>query len=189
MKRSRKNPQAEWMKTVDQIAQDAAQMSSTFSICKQDPASSPELLDYAWGKEARAALKIEDLKTAFFPDANGNFVQHELPADYVNKSNRDLRRTFERFKLDPADPWSWRMVAEYMSMIVSLPQRKRGRPVVYTPEKLMQIRQDRESGALKNLTDSKAAKPLAKKYASSTRKSGAEGMRKQIRKARTIGTE
>ena len=185
MTRTRKNPQAEWVKTVDQIAQRGPRTSSAFSIIKLDPESSPDLLDYAWGKEARIALKIEDLTKWRSPDG----VWHDVPPGYVNKSNHDLRRTFERFKLDPDDPWSWRALADYMSMIVSLPQRKRGRRVEYTPEKLMEIRQAREADALKNLPDSKAAKALAKKYAGTTRKSGVFGLLKQIRKARTVGTK
>jgi hypothetical protein len=181
---TRKNMTVEWMKIVESTAQKATQTSTILSILKQDPTSSPELLDYAWDKEARAALKIKDMTGAYFQG-----VWHDFTPGYVDTGARDLRRIFERFKLDPDDPWSWRTMAEYMSMLVSLPQRKRGRPVVYTPEKLMQIRQERESGPLKNLTDSKAAKPLAKKYAGSTRKSGTEGMRKQIRKARLLGTK
>lgn len=163
MTRTRKNPQAEWVKTVDTIAQAAPRMSSAFSVFKADPESSPELLDLVWGKDARTALTIPD-------------------------GNRDLRRTFERFNLDPADPWSWRQMAEYMAMVVSLPQRKRGRPVVYTPEKLMEILKARDADGLKNLPDTKAAKRLAPTQAGSSRKSGAEGLRKQIRKAR-LGTK
>lgn len=194
---TRKNMQVEWMKTVERIAQNDAngnggqsqKTSSMLSILKQDPTSSPELLDYAWGNEARAALKIVDMTGAYFPDADDKLVWYDFTPGYVDKGARDLRRIFERFKLDPDDPWSWRMMAVYMSMIFSLPKRKRGRPVEWTPERLMQTLQDRESAPLKNLTDSEAAKRLAKTRAGSTRKSGVEGLRKQLRKARTVGTK
>jgi hypothetical protein len=185
MKRTRINRQAEQVKIVNQIAQDAPQTSSMFSIFKRDSESTPELLDDVWGKDARTALKIEDLTRWRSPEG----IWHDFPPGYVNPSTRDLRNAFDRFKLDPDDPWSWRRLAEYMAVVVSLPQRKRGRPVEYTPEKLMQIREERDAAALKNLPDTKAAKLLAKKHAGTTRKSGAEGVRKQIRKARSLGTK
>jgi hypothetical protein len=165
MKRTRKHPQTVMMKTVVEFAQERTQTSSAFSIIKSDPASSPELLEYAWVKDARAALRV-------------------APPDYAN-----LHRAFEQFKLDPDDPWSWRTMAEYMSLIISVPARKRGRPVEWTPERLMELREERESGSLKTLPDSKAAKRLAKTRAGTTRKSGVEGLRKQIRKAGSIGTK
>jgi hypothetical protein len=162
---TRKHRFVEHAKHIEQTAKGSLQTSSAFSIIKSDPQSSPELVEYAWAKDARAALKVDD------------------------DGSRDLRSIFERFNLDPEDPWSWRMLAGYMHILFSLPQRKRGRPVEYTPERLMQILEERESGALKNLPDSKAVKPLAKKFAGTTRKSGAEGLRKQLRKARSLGTK
>jgi hypothetical protein len=167
MTRTRKNRYAEQMKNMETIAQERPQTSSVISIFKSDPESTPELIEYAleraW-KGARAALKVDD-------------------------SSPDLRIIFEKFRLDPDDPWSWRMMASYMHILFSLPKRKRGRPVEHTPEVLIQLLAERESPALKNLPDSKAANRLAKTRAGSTRKSGVEGLRKQIRKARLVGTK
>jgi hypothetical protein len=101
MKRTRINRQAEQVKIVNQIAQDAPQTSSMFSIFKRDPESTPELLDDVWGKDARTALKIEDLTRWRSPEG----IWHDFPPGYVNPSTRDLRYAFDRFKLDPDDPW------------------------------------------------------------------------------------
>jgi hypothetical protein len=162
---------------------------SVFALTKQDPTSTPEALAYAWQMEARGALRIV-VKPGFLLFANeGGGTRRDAAPDYVNTVARDLLSTFEKFKLDPDNPSSWRTMAEYLSIIFSGPQSKRGRPVEYTTERLMQIRQQRESAALKNLSDSEAAKRLAKTRAGSTRKSGAEGLRKQFRKARSLGTK
>jgi hypothetical protein len=168
-----------------------------FALMKQDPTSTSELIDYAWVKEARAALKIEDLKFAFFPDASGTkLVRQELSPDFVDTTARDMRLTFEKFKLDPDDPWSWRMMAAYMSLLFSGPQVKKGRPKTVTPERLKQLHQMRQSAALKKLTDSEAAYRLANDKSSPFHKrgvdskAGVEGLRKQIGKARrTFGTK
>jgi hypothetical protein len=165
---TRKNKYAEQMKNMETIARARPQSSSVVSIFKSDPDASPELIEYAieraW-KGAREALKVDD-------------------------SSPDLRSVFQKFRLDPDDPWSWRMMASYMHILFSLPQRKRGRPVEWTPERLMELREERESGALKTLPDSKAAKVLAKKHGRANRfGSGAEGQRKQLRKARSLGTK
>jgi hypothetical protein len=162
---------------------------SVFALTKQDPTSTPEALAYAWEMEARGAFRIV-VKPGFLLFANeGGGTRRDAAPDYVDTSARDLLLTFEKFELDPDNPWSWRRMAEYLSIIFSGPESKRGRPVEYTPERLMQLRQQRESDALKNLTHSEAAKRLTKTQAGSTRKSGAEGLRKQLRKARSLGTK
>jgi hypothetical protein len=185
------------IKTVERLAEESAGRVSMFALMTQDPTSTPEPIDYAWVKAARAALKIEDLKFAFFPDASGTkLVRQELPPDFVDTTARDIRLTFEKFKLDPDDPWSWRMMATYMSLLFSGAQAKKGRPKTATPERLMQLHQMRESAALKKLTDSEAAYWLANDKSSPFHKrgvdskAGVEGLRKQIGKARrTFGTK
>jgi hypothetical protein len=165
---TRKNKYAEQMKNMETIARERPQTSSVVSIFKSDPDASPELIEYAleraW-KGAREALKVDD-------------------------SSPDLRIIFEKFRLDPDEPWSWRMMASYMHILFSLPKSKRGRPVKYTPKVLMGIHKKREADALKNLPDSKVAKHFAKGLGLANRfGDGSEGMRKQIRKARSLGTK
>jgi hypothetical protein len=127
------------LEMVEHIAEQAAGRVTIFDEFKRDPASSPELLDYAWDNAARVALKIVDRKYHLFAVADGGTVRHELPPDYVDTRARDLRRTFERFKLDPDDPWSWRTLAEYMSLLFSGPQSKRGRRTEWPQERLLQL--------------------------------------------------
>jgi hypothetical protein len=187
------------IKMVERLAEQAAGRTSSFSFFKSDPASSPELLALAWDRAARAALRIEDIKFAFFTDANGKFVRHKLSADFVDTSARDLRLTFKKFKLDPDNPWSWRAMATYMSVLFSGPQSKQGRPKEWTPERLILLQQQREAVRFKKLTNSQLAHKLANDRTSPfyvtgvDSKDGVEGLRKRLnkpsRKARTIGTE
>jgi hypothetical protein len=174
------------LEIVEHIAEKAAGEVTIFSEFKRDPESSPELLDYAWDRAARHALKIKERTGTIFQG-----VWHDFPPGYVDTSARDLHLTFERFNLDPDDPWSWRRMAEYMSIVLSAPPRSKK----VTPEWLMSLHQARESSELKNLTDSEAAYRLANDKASPfyaegvDSKAGVEGLRKNIRKARrTFGT-
>jgi hypothetical protein len=184
------------LEMVEHIAEQTAGEVKIFAEFRRDPASSPELLDYAWDNAARVALKIVDRKYHLFAVAGGGTVRHELPPDYIDTRARDLRRTFERFKLDPDDPWSWRTLAEYMSLLFSGPQSKRGRRTEWPPERLLQLHHARNSPELKSLPDSEAAYRLANDKGSSfyvkgtDRKAGVEGLRKNIRKAaRMFGTK
>jgi hypothetical protein len=165
--------------------------SSTFSLMKQDPTSTPESISYAWEKAARAALQVDDMKFAFLPDASGTkTVRHELPPDYVDTVARDLRLTFKKFKLDPEDPWSWRMMATYMSLLFSAPHTKKGRPKTVTPEWLMQLEQTVRAKEFKNLTNDKVARKLANDKTSPfyiagvDSRAGVEGLRKHVGKVR-----
>jgi len=174
------------LEMVEHIAEKGAGVTM-FSEFKRDPASSPELLEYAWDQAARHQLKIKDRAGAIFQG-----VWYDFPPGYVDTSARDLRLTFERFNLDPDDPWSWRMIAEYMSILLSEPPRKKK----ITPDWLMSLHQARESTELKNLTDYEAAYRLANDKTSPfyqegvDSKAGVEGLRKNIRKAgRMFGTK
>jgi hypothetical protein len=184
----KKVDQGERMKAVERSAADR-QRSSTCALMKQDPTLSPEVLDHAWEKAARAALSVEDATGYFFPDANGTkSVWQAAAPDFVDTAARDLRLTFEKFNLDPADPWSWRMMAQYMSLLFSAPQTKRGRPTEWTPEKLELLRQEREA---ENLTNGRLAKKLANDKTSPFQtkgkdtKAGVEGLRKRLGKVGT----
>jgi hypothetical protein len=187
MPRKKATP-AKMLKVIELGAQNGASRTpSMFSLIKDDPTSSPELIAYAWEKAARAALSINDLKFAMFPDANGKLVRHEMPADYIDVSARALRLTFEKFKLDPEDPWSWKMLAQYLSMIFFWKiLKKRGAPKKWTPKLLMEV--EKEAAKHSGLPNTKVAHRLAndKKspfYAKGVdTKAGVEGLRKQLNK-------
>jgi hypothetical protein len=197
MPRPKTGSPAKAAKALDKLSLAAKPSASGFSLMKGDPASSPELLDHAWQVEARAALRIADTNFAFLPDADGKLVRHEFPSDFVDPAAHSLRLTFKKFKLDPDDPWSWHMLARYLSMIFfSKPPAKKGRPIKWTSKLLMEL--EREASAM---SASKAAHRLAndKKSAFHVRarnsagvvtntradnNSGAEGLRKAIGKAR-----
>ncbi len=193
----KKVDQGERMKAVERGAKDVKRRSSIFATIKQDPTSSPELIELAWQKAARAALSVEDATGYFFPDASGaKLVWQAVPPDFVDTVARDLRVTFEKFNLNPDDPWSWRMMASYMSLLFSAPQTKRGAPKTRTPEQLMLLYETIMADRLKNLTNGQLAKKLANDKTSpfQTRgkdtKAGVEGLRKLIGKARrTFGTK
>jgi hypothetical protein len=44
------------IKTVERLAEESAGRVSMFALMTQDPTSTPESIDYAWVKAARAAL-------------------------------------------------------------------------------------------------------------------------------------
>jgi hypothetical protein len=183
----KKVDQADRMKAMERFAAEDGQRSSTFSLMKQDTASSPGLLDYAWQQAARAALKIEDLTKWRSPDG----VWHDVTPGFVDTVARDMRLTFKKFKLDPDDPWSWRTMAQYMSLLFSAPQSKKGRPSDWTLEKLELLRQERESDRFKNLTNGQVAHELANDKRSPfhaqgvNSKAGVEGLRKRLGKLGT----
>src|SRR4051794_38107922 len=192
----KKNTPAKMVKVLEQGARDGRPRSpSIYSFIKSDPTSSPELIAYAWEKEARAALQIKDVTFAYFAGADGKPVRHEFPADYVDPSARALRLTFEKFNLDPDDPWSWQMMARYLSMIFfwKVPGKK-GAPRKWTPELLMQLEQQ----AAPDLSNSEAAHRLANDKRSSfymrgiDSRAGVEALRKrlnQVRRGKKAGTK
>ena len=94
---------------------------STMQIWKDDLQASPEVMSLAWEAAARGALKIEDMTFAFFPDADGKPVRHEMPADFFDQSAHAMRRAFDHFKLDPADPWAWRQMVSYFAFVFFWP--------------------------------------------------------------------
>jgi hypothetical protein len=156
---------------------------SMYSSIKGDPSSSPEEIDYAWVKEARHALRIEDMTKWCSPDG----VWHDVRPDFVDMSARALRLTFEKFKLDPEDPGSWRMLAMYLSMIFfwKVPG-KSGAPQKWTPKLLMQLKQEADkwpglpnTKVAHRITNDKASPFYAKGVSS---KSGVAGLRKQLTK-------
>jgi hypothetical protein len=155
---------------------------SVFSLLKKDPSSSPELLKYAWEKEAHRALQIQRLTYELLPES----IKQEAPPDWSDPAADSMQRAFEMFKLDPDDPWSWNMLARYISMIFfwKPPSGKKGRPKKWTPKLLMELEQ--QAAKFEALPNTKAAKRLANDKLSPflsrgvDSKSGVEGLRKKI---------
>lgn len=164
---------------------------TSFSLIKNDPTSSPETVADAWIRAARAALQIPILKELLLYDpVRGEYFLQPAPVDWVDPVVVGMQRTFEMFKLDPADPWSWQMLARYLSMIYfwELPRNKRGRPQKWTPELLLQLGE--EAAKSPGLPVTKIAKRLAGDKKSPfydprvLTTAGVEGLRKQLRKAK-----
>ena len=105
-----------------------------------------------------------------------------------------LRNAFEEFKLDPVDPYSWRIL---LSMFVWVefgkrPRGKAGAPKKWNKERLAELRaalaQVQAQAANATLSDKEAARQLARDprfgAKGSDATAGSEGLRKAIRKAR-----
>jgi hypothetical protein len=159
---------------------------STMQIWKDDIQASPEVISLAWAAAARHALKIEDMTFAFFPDANGKLVRHEMPADFFDQSAHAMRHAFDHFKLDPADPWAWRQMVSYFAFVFFWPEqpRRRGRKTEWTSAREAEL--EKAIQTLPGLSDLRAAQKLANDklspfYVSGVEaNAGVEGLRKKI---------
>lgn len=121
---------------------------------------SPELLKMHRGSMALRALSLEPLKSAFFPDGKGGFREEVLPADFKDPFREAMVRAFQHFKLDPQDPFSWRVIVEYFAYIFFWQQSaKRGGKTKWTAEREAQLLKAVQS--LPKLSDVKAARKLA----------------------------
>ncbi|MFY9953520.1 hypothetical protein [Bradyrhizobium sp.] len=96
---------------------------SEIQIWKDDLQASPEVISLAWAAAAREALKIEDTTSVLLADKNGELVRHEMPADFFDQSAHAMRRAFNHFKLDPADPWAWRQMVSYFAFVFFWPEQ------------------------------------------------------------------
>jgi hypothetical protein len=146
----------------------------------KDSGAPPNLLSAAWDEAARSALQIKPMKELlFFDQKQGKMLTKEVPKDWVDPVADSMQRTFEMFKLDPSDPWSWRLLVGCLSMIYfwKPPRKKSGSPKKWTPELLLQLSQ--EASQFDGLPNTEVAKRLTRKK-SAFSGWGAESLRKKL---------
>ena len=125
---------------------------------------------HLWDTLARAALKLDG-------------------DDFTSAA---LRTAFDEFKLDPADPYSWRILVSLFAYVEfgKRPRAKAGAPKKWNKELLAELRAAVAQMQAGNagMADTEMARRLALNPRFGTKVSGAaagrEGLRKAIRKAR-----
>ncbi len=130
----------------------------------KDSGAPPDVLFDAWEKTARRALQIEPMKEFLLYDPKqGGMVSQKVPKNWIDPVADSMRRTFEMFKLDPSDPWSWRLLVGCLSMIYfwTPPRKKSGRPKTWTPELNAQLEQ--AAAAFHGVPNTEVVKRLTRK--------------------------
>jgi hypothetical protein len=175
----KKDSENKRMRQLKFSAEKSNRIQTIFQSLK-DSGASPDVLSYAWEKTARRALQIEPMKDfLFFDPKQGGMVSQKVPKDWVDPVDDSMRRTFELFKLDPSDPWSWRLLVQCLSMIYfwKPPRKKSGSPKKWTPELLLQLSQ--EASPFQGLPNTEMAKRLTRKKGTFSGWS-AESLRKKL---------
>jgi hypothetical protein len=125
---------------------------------------------HLWDTLARSALKLDG-------------------DDFITAT---LRAAFDGFKLDPVDPFSWRILISCLAYLEfgKRPRRKAGAPKKWTKERLAALRAAMKliQAGNADMSDTEIARRLARDpqfgAKSSRAAGGREGLRRTIRKAR-----
>jgi hypothetical protein len=134
--------------------------------------SEPVPLDnpVAWSARARAALTLDDAEI-----------------------DVALRKAFEELRLNPNDPFDWRMLATLLATLFFARPAPSGRPTQWDGERYCELLEavDRRQFANPGLSDKKACQLIAADRHSPAyfRKARAEGLRKALRSARSLENE
>jgi hypothetical protein len=193
----KKDSENKRMKLLKLSAERSGPIKTGFQSAK-DAGAPSEFLSEIWEKTARRALQIEEMKEFLFFDPKlGRMISQTVPTDWVDPVADSMRRTFEMFKLDPSDPWSWRLLVGCLSMIYfwKPPRKKSGRPKRWTPELNAQLEQ--AAAAFHGVPNTEVVKRLTKKARSPLNKLkagapsaanfsafGGESLRKRLGKLR-----
>jgi hypothetical protein len=159
----KKDSENKRMRQLKFSAEKSERIKTIFQSLK-DSGAPPALLSDAWEKTARRALHIEPMKEFLsFDPKQGRMISQKVPADWVDPVADSMRRTFEMFKLDPSDPWSWRLLVGCLSMIYfwKPPRKKSGRPKTWTPELNAQLEQ--AAAAFHGVPNTEVVKRLTRK--------------------------
>ncbi|WP_334437744.1 hypothetical protein [Bradyrhizobium sp. AZCC 1610] len=150
---------------------------------------SPELLKMHRERMAMRALSLEPMKSVLFPDGKGGLREEAVPADFKDPFREAMVRAFRHFKLDPNDPFSWRVMVEYFAYIFFWQHSgRRGGKTKWTADREAQLLKAVQS--LPMLSDMKTAYKLANDKNSPfyvkgvVPSDGVNGLRRRIGKVR-----
>jgi hypothetical protein len=177
-----------WHQKKQQVKAPSKSLSDVIGECP--PKGSPLDNPSSWDALARAALRLSD-------DDNDKRLPKEAAA--LSRALREsLRRAFEKFCLDPGDPFSWRLLLTHFSFVEfgDLPRRAPGRALMWNHDNLAALLNERTRIMTKHrnpkMSDERVAKLLANDKNSQfyqfgkSPKDGIEGLRKALGKARRL---
>ena len=101
------------------------------------PKGSPLENPSPWDAMAREALRLDD-------NSRDDVLLKEAAA-LSRALLESLRQAFDNFRLDPGDPFSWRLLLTHFAFVEfgERPKRERGRPLMYTPKILNELLSER----------------------------------------------
>jgi hypothetical protein len=100
----------------------------------------------------------------------------------LGDEDRDIRRAFDFFKLDPKNPFSWRLLIEYFSYVefFEKPKGTAGAKPKWTPQSLLQLESEIKERKLEKVRADKLGPKLSKDKSSKFYRRGSEALRQKI---------
>ena len=136
------------------------------------------------GNEIDRPLSLGD------PEAWAPCACHALTLDDKNKADALLKHTFREFGLDPNNPFDWRRLLTWVAFFLFAAPKRSGRPSEWDAKRYCELLEavDRRKQSNPRLSDKRHCERIAGSRTSPSffRKAGGEGLRKSLRKARSI---